>query len=429
MQTAELQLLEHQLDTIEDTRSPARVLLGGFGSGKTWTLVLWAIFRSLMNPPNCTVLVVEPTYKQIDKVLLPCFFELFAKLGIGFDINLSKRIITHRGGRQIYMESGENPLTLSGMTVACAGIDEPAMQDEEVDRRVVSRVRDPRATIRQVLYTGTPEGLGWVYEKTKTTPTIIAPTTANWMLPADRVQALRDLYKNDPIGEAMYIKGIPMARSGSIYLAFTDENQRECKNPKGGAIAVGMDFNVGLMVTPIARVIREEIHIFDEVISRNTRTYQHVPKVVEHLKSKGLAKFRRGEFNRPGLYGPDEKMIDSWMDATSTAEKSSSTTTDHEIVRDAGFWPQHSKRNPSVKDRIEAVNYALAHQHLFIDPKGAPFTLNAIRRHEYKRGTSQPMKGRDFGERTDPLDAATDPVGYLSFGLTTLKANDSRKAA
>lgn len=408
---------------------PALILRGGFGAAKTITGIAWIVDRLLRSPPHVKAVVVEPTWKQVRKVLVPRFQKWLPRMGLSFTHNKSEHTITLSTGHTIWMESGERPENLSGFDVGCAWIDEPELMDAEIDNRISSRVRDPDAVIRQVLYTGTPEGMTWIDDKVSTTPTLVVPTTANTHNPPDYIKRLEDRFKNDPVRMDMYVRGIARSLSGSIYTCFDpSKHLRTCSNPSAGELAIAMDFNVGFMCTPIARVIGDEIHVFDEVISRNTTTEEHVARVRKHLETKGLATFRRGAFDQAGMYSRSGSRVDAWLDATSTAHKTSSTTTDHNIVRDAGFWPRHSKSNPAVKDRIEAVQYGFSHDLTFIDPNGAPFTARAVQRHEYERGSKPPQPRKKWGVDEDPLDAATDPLGYLRFGRNPLRTQ-SRIAA
>ncbi len=403
---------------------PSLILRGGYGAAKTWSGILWILDRALKNGVDVKSLVVEPTFKQIKKVLLPKFKEVLGLLGIMYTLNKSDLTITLDCGRQIWLESGQNPETLSGFDVGPAWIDEPELMQPEIDDRVGSRVRDPHAVCRQLLYTGTPEGMTWLDDKVPTTPTITVATTDNTHLTQDFIKRQLDKYKNDPVRMDMYFRGIPRTLAGSIYTCLIpDKHFKPCKNPRGsGELVICCDFNVGLMAWPIARCIGDEIHIFSEVVNANVRTTEQTRLMIAHLTKMNLVRFRGGE-----IVGPNGQRVDAWCDATSTAEKTSSTTTDHNILRDAGFWPVHARSNPAVKDRIEAVQYALSHDLLFVDPIGAPFTARALQRHEYDRNSRPPRPRKKWSDSEQPLDAATDPVGYLTYGRSPLR-NHARAA-
>jgi hypothetical protein len=424
MSADDFPLLPHQMAVVLLAHCPSLIVRGGYGSGKTIAGVAATIDRTKKNPVHVKSVVIEPTWKQVKKVLIPKFKKVLTAMGIGHRFHKTDNTFTLDCGRQIWLESGEIPENMSGFDAGFAWIDEPELMDPEVDDRVGSRVRDADAVVRQVLYTGTPEGITWIDDKVATgIPTITVATDENTRLPPDFLKRQLDKYRGDPVRLDMYFRGIPRTLAGQIYTCLNPSKHfRPCANIREGDIAICMDFNVDLMCTPIARVINHQAHIFSEVVSTNTRTEEHARRVVAHLKTLNLAQ----DGQRGGLVGPNGKRIEAWMDASSTAQKTSSTTTDHAIVNDVGFYSRHNRSNPAVKDRIEAVQYALSHDLLFVDPQGAPFTAKALQRHEYARGSHPPQPRKKWGDNDDPFDAATDSVGYLCFGISPLRARGAR---
>lgn len=407
-----------QFDTIADLKSPARAFVGGYGAGKTKALVMWAFDRALRNPPGSAVLLVEPTWAQVKKVLVPELRALFEGSDVAYTVNKSDWTFQFED-RTIWCASGEIPENISGMTVACAGIDEPAIQDEEVDRRVSSRLRDPNAVVRQIAYFGTHEGLGWVYKKTQTVPTVVVPSWENPFLPPDFLHRLRDRFAGDEMRFRMYVKGEAMSLQGGIYSRFAERHRRRCDNPKEGTLVVGADFNVGFMCWPVCRLLKGELHVIGEVISKVTNTEEHCERVKDYLVKRGLARQQRGQFGTE-LVDSGNQRVDLHMDATATQRRTAATKTDKAIVKDAGFWPRCPTSNPAVRDRIETVQYALGHDLLFVDPDAAPFTAKALKEHAYAKNSDPPAPQKKFGENEDPLDAATDALGYAVMGVSSV---------
>lgn len=371
------------------------------------------------------MLLVYPTWRMARRVVVPSMERVFNEFGIHFTLN--KTDLTYRFlDREIWVASGDKPESLVGVDVVCVGVDEPAIMDEDIDRRATPRARDPRAIVSQVLYTGTHEGLGWFFRRTADMPTITVSTRANTHLTSVAIDRMLDMFKDDPVRMAMYFNGAAMALSGGIYTCFTDKNLRRCENPKQGEIVLGMDFNVGFMCTPIARVIGDEVHVVGEVISRNTRTEAHVERIVEWLRTRGLATVRQGQFGVE-VCGPNGRRIDAWLDATSTARKTSATRTDRDIVKAAGFFPRHPSSNPAVRDRIEVVQHALSHSRLFIDPDGAPFCCRSLKEHAYAPRTDPPRPA-PHREGEDAFDSANDGIGYLTCGIVGVSRSVFRVA-
>lgn len=415
-----------QWETIADTTSPARAFVGGYGSGKTRTLVMWAVDRALRNPKGSVVLLVEPTWGMVKKVLVPELRTILEAADIAYEVNKADWTFTFEG-RTIWCQSGEIPENISGLTVACAGIDEPAIQDEEVDRRVSSRIRDPKATCRQMLYVGTHEGLGWVYRKVQQIPTVIAPSWENPFLPADFLHRLRARFAGDEMRFRMYVKGEAMSLQGGIYTRFAERHRVKCHNPREGNLVVGADFNVGFMCWPVARRLGNELHVCGEVISKSSTTEDHVRRVRDYLVRRGLATEGRGQFGGEMTDSRGER-VEVFMDASGNARKTSATRTDKAIVKDAGFWPVCPSSNPLVRDRIELVQYALGRNLLYVDPDAAPFTCKALKEHAYAEWSDPPAPQKKWKQDEDPLDAATDALGYVVVGTCSSVLHGSVKA-
>ena len=105
---------------------------------------------------------------------------------------------------------------------------------------------------------------------------------------------------------------------------------------------------------------------------------------------------------------PDNRM---WIypDASGQARKTSSNTSDHHILRNAGFILKVKNINPPVKDRIASVNASLkttdGSVKIHVDPK-CKHLIKCISGQTYKEGTRIP-------DKTGNLDHAMDAFGYL----------------
>lgn len=413
-----------QHDVIADYDSPEIVAVGGYGSGKTYVLARWALLRSLANPPGTVGIIVVNLWRNAKRAVLPHLRAALEEMGLPYRVNMQDGSLKYGRGkeqREIWFASGEIPENLAGPNLAWAAMDEYALQDEECHRRLASRLRDPRATTkRQLLMVGTPEGMGWGYKKSLEAKRVVMPTWSNTYLPAEYMDTLKRTFP-DELRYRMYVGGEAVMLEGMIYTNFQDRHLRKCLNPDDtrGETCIGLDFNVGYMCTPIARCIGDEVHIWGEVMSTNTDTEAHLKRVREYLQAKGVGRMgRQGGGVAFGDYmlGPNGQAIDAFMDASGAARKTSATRSDRDIVKAMGFWPKHDPSNPPVRDRIGRVQYALAHDKLFVDPEGAPTVARALREHGYKKGSQPPEPNKRWGEREVPLDAVTDAVGYLVVG-------------
>lgn len=392
--------------------------MGGYGCGKTQTIAAWAFHRSAVNPPHVPGLIVCPTLKMARRTVVRALIDIFEKAECQYTLNKTDGTVTWGPERRlIWIESGEIPTNLSGTTVGWAALDEFGLLDEEVERRVVSRVRHADAVLRQLLYVGTPEGGGWSYARVREAgqSAVFAKASDNVFMPRDAIARLENLYRGDPIRYAMYVEGKPLRIAGNIYTAFDPTRHvRQCSNPRDGTVVVGADFNVGLMCSPVARYVPGEVHILDEVITRNTNTQEHFGRVKEALLKSGLAQMGGTQFFR-GLVA-NGAPVEVWCDASGAARKTSSTTTDRNLLVELGFQPRHRPSNPAIRDRIETVQHALAHDRLFVSP-AARLCVRALQEQDYEPSSNPPQPRKGAIGSDEPLDAATDPIGYMVCGV------------
>lgn len=159
---------------LQDTNHDEHAIIAGYGYGKTSFLPRWHYKRIEDNPDSEYSIVIAPNHRLLKNWCL-AEFESFLKasgLTMGqsnsdFRINLSPSDmkVTFRWGQTIFFISSETPTGLVSYNVSHISIDEPALMDEAVIERAVARLRCPKANYRQILFTGTPEGLNWFHER------------------------------------------------------------------------------------------------------------------------------------------------------------------------------------------------------------------------------------------------------------------------
>ena len=106
-----------------------------------------------------------------------------------------------------------------------------------------------------------------------------------------------------------------------------------------------------------------------------------------------------------------------YPDASGQARKTSSNTSDHNILRQAGFTIKAKGINPPVKDRIASVNASLMSANgevkMTVEPK-CKNIIKCISSQVYKEGTQIP-------DKTMNLDHMPDAVGYLVHWINPIK--------
>jgi len=140
-------------------RSQARyvAMIAGTGSGKSWFGPVW-LYREIQKYPQGSFLVVSPTYQMFQRIVLPRTLEFMNEVTKG-EYHASDRTYYLSTGGRIYFGSADNPLSLEGVHVHAAWMDEAGQMKREAWDVVLRRVGFYNG---RVLITTTPYNLGWL---------------------------------------------------------------------------------------------------------------------------------------------------------------------------------------------------------------------------------------------------------------------------
>ena len=252
------------------------------------------------------------------------------------------------------------------------------------------------------LFIGTPKGKGnWFYDmyvkagaekqwNTHTYRTI----DGGWVTEDEIESAKRDLdereFRQEFLAEFQDYSGI-------IYHAFSEDNIQPFEFPREElrTLYIGMDFNRSPISGVIGIINKDTIHIIDEIEIYQSNTYE----LIQEIKNRY----------------PDRNYV-CFPDASGSHRSTNSHLSDHMILSNNGFKVVAGKSNPSVIDRINAVNSMLCNANrerkLFIDPKCRKMRECLIKM-SYKEGTRIPDKDNVY-------DHMADALGYLvyqNFGI------------
>ncbi|TXH14440.1 MAG: hypothetical protein E6R03_09255 [Hyphomicrobiaceae bacterium] len=271
-------------DITEDV-TPERLfwITGGLGSGKTTGGAMWFIDRWLLNKDSMFSWGVAPTYTKVEQIMIPALIQVLDELynmrdGVDFKITRSPfwkvRLKNYR--HELHLLSGDRPELFVGSNIATWWITEPGLQSRQVYEKCQTRLRCPKAVIRQGLGEGTPEGYNWYqevadipgsgYDRTdeeKNMRRIIVETTMNkHLMPSPEIYAktkIRDVYAYDRNKAISYEKGLfTKFTKGSAYWEFI-----ESRNVIGNddvqpspflPLALSFDFNI----SPLSYIVAQE---------------------------------------------------------------------------------------------------------------------------------------------------------------------------
>lgn len=382
----EISLLRHQWSFLR-SQSKFLLLLGGVGSGKTWSGAHYILSTSQAYP-DALGGVFANTHKQLLNSTLAAAFAEFEKIGISYRYNQNRGILNIEGTTLI-CSSLENFDALRGLEIGYGWMDECAYSRREAFEMLMGRLRDKNGPL-QLRLTTTPKGYNWLYDyfygdkKTDEMEVISANSRDNIHLPEGYVDSLMTQYDSKLIRQEIEGEFVNTA-AGKIYYAFDrTKNLKPLTKDPNIPFTIGTDFNINPMTSVICQVTSDKIYVVDEIWLTDSNTHE----LAEHLKQKGYQNC---------------KLI---PDSTGSALKSSSAgLSDHHILKQAGFHIP-PVRNPFRIDRYNTVNNLLEKGRLCIDPK-CKRLINDLERVSYKEGTNLP----DTVDKT--LTHISDALGYV----------------
>jgi len=404
----DLNLTQPQRDFVLSTaKYPAFV--GGFGAGKSESLVNRLLLQALQNPQG-QVGYFAPTFDLIRLIAWPRFLAKCDEWGLRATLNKTENILTLKRGGRIVFRTLDTPERIVGFEICHAGIDELDTLKEEhalaawraVNARVRMKTRD--GSPNTVSVGTTPEGFKLVYKLWEQNPKAgfqlyRAPTSSNPFLPADYVAQLMTQYP--PHLLQAYLEGLFVnLASGSVYPAFsrvlnyTDATVTTVQNHHGmllgqpEALHIGMDFNKGNGAAAIA-VIRDGLPL---IVGEECKT-RDTPEMIERLQTRF-----------PGHH------ITVYPDASGRHGNSTNASeSDLSLLRAAGFTVCTRNANPRVVDRVTSLNAMILNaegqRRLLVNTAACPEITLCLEQQVYdKAGAPDKSGGKDH---------MNDAVGYL----------------
>lgn len=385
-----LKLLNHQWDAI-NSHKKFTCLLGGIGAGKTFTGFAW-VLKKLKETPESLDLITANTYGQLQKATLSSLFKNLDSFGIPYNYNQNKSLLSI-GTKRFLCLATEAYDNHRGIEVGSWWGDEAAYYTRKQFEVLAGRIRDKNGKL-DVLFTTTPKGFNWLYDRFSpdgelhdplTYHVVKAPTRSNYHLPNDYENMLKDQYDDLLLKQELEGEFINVT-AGRIYYAFNrDDHVMDIKINPSYPLWVGVDFNIDPMTATIGQIIGDKLYIVDEVYLRNSNT--------EALSREIVSKYGRNCTIVPDSTG---------IKRTTNANKS-----DIQILK-SFFSKVYTAGNPFRIDRYAAVNGAFSKGKVVISPR-CKYTIKDLESVVYKEGTDQP----DTSDRM--LTHASDNLGYLIY--------------
>ncbi|GAB4300633.1 MAG: phage terminase large subunit [Myxococcota bacterium] len=408
-------LLPHQ-EKFFSSQEKEVYLIGGFGAGKTISLVMEAV-RLARENHSLPGMLTEPTYQMLDDILLPALYQYLERKEIKFTHIQSKhKIILEETESEIWLRSREKPLHLLGPNLAWCGSDEVTVdRSEKAHLILLSRVRHPGAKRPKIFGAGTPDGLNWFWERyiRDGTPDgveiIKARTLDNPHLPEDYHSRLRVRYP--PALVTAYLEGefVPLT-SLRVFPSFNPERHLDnlTYNPNN-ELLWSHDFNVDPLCSIVAQRERGEdgrwiYLIIDEIVLTGGAQTYAAAKIFTDRYGRGT-KAHRGNLI---LYG----------DASGDMRSTSGSKSDFKILCDylSRHWGKRviqniNKYNPPLRDSILALNAVFesadGDAHIKLDRDKTRKLQESLLRTLYEEKSQQILK--------DGNEHLSDALRYLIF--------------
>ena len=323
---------------------------------------------------------------MLKRTVIPTLNDIANKSGLDMTYHKTDHEVTiHNWGGKFWLASGDDPDSLRGPNLAWVGIDEPFIQKKEVFDIAVSRIR-PRieGDQKEIFLTGTPEELNWGYDLAMSEDIdigyVVGKSTDNPFAGEEFIKHMRSVYTKEM--QEAYIEGkFVNLKVGRAYKAF--DRDRHIKHSDGkGNICAGIDFNVDYMTAEVFILGNGWLHFIDEIRLSFSNTFE----LAEKLNQK-----------YPG--------IKVYPDPSGSGRRTSSSKSDHQILRDYGFNVMSKAKAPAVMDRVNAVNSLLIQGRLTIEPGKCDWLVKDLERVVFKSG--------DLDKTTEPeLTHASDGAGY-----------------
>ena len=260
------------------------LLQGGWGSGKTMTLIAKMLKLSAINAPLLGVWTV-PDFGHVTRTILPTLTETdkdgrpWFLTDDQFHYNEKGHTLTWIGGGPIQFCSDEEPDKIAGPNAAFAGTDEPGTIKQKSWRNTCARVRHVRANLRQKVAAGTPEGITYLLDyfgadRTDKYRLYTIATHENIELIKDNDEYIKQAMASMTDAEvSAYLGGQAVNIYGALaYPAFNAERQwaSDAAGPdKTYPLVATFDFNVDPMVCVLGQAVAGpfglEPHVVDMV--------------------------------------------------------------------------------------------------------------------------------------------------------------------
>lgn len=343
--------------------------VGGVGSGKSHLGAHYLLEMAARNP-NARGFIAANTYPQLWQSTLAALYKVCKAYGVPVhplrpESAAKKKVLYLWNQVEVLCRSAERYSEWDGTEVGYFWLDEAKTMPEGAFIAVNERLRDTACDYLCGWLSTTPDGYNWVSDLADNprVKLVRSLTKQNTNLPEGYVETLLETMSPEMVAQQLEGKFINVCQ-GECYPHFDrGENtgqftvhssqftvQEHCEpSTNGGELLIGIDFNVDPgMHAYLIEIRGDDVFVLDEIYIRGGDT----PQLAKEMERR---------------YGTQIPLV---PDAAG-GQRSTTGTSDHAILREAGFKLKNRAANPPIKNRINAVNAkiknALGRRHLFVD--------------------------------------------------------------
>lgn len=374
------------------------VLFGGAGSGKSRYVAQKILYRMIYEQGHRFLVV-----RKVDKTIKLSVFQLFKDyinkwdVASKFKVTVSPMKITHiASGNTIDFMGVDDPEKLKSIEgITSVWIEEASELEEKDFNELDRRVRGLTPHYKQIIITFNPiSHLHWLKKRFYDNPpencTVLKTTYLdNEFIDDVYSQVLLDMKNYDVQQYNIYALGEwGVLNTNVVYHNYDfKKHSTELSINDFQILHVGLDFNIGGCVGVVCGIHGDKVYVVDGFAVYDTDA------IVTQLKSS--------------KYGG--KQIIAYPDASGGANKTNSSRSDIQILRDGGFQVMANKSNPAVRDRVNAMNRMFATDCLFVGHKQEKMSY-ALQTQAYK-DNGEPEKFTEH--KGGAIDDWNDALGYL----------------
>ncbi len=378
--------------------------IGGVGSGKSHTMAISAIIDA-SHSSSATIALYEPTHHHIKTIILPRIEEMLIDNGIAYTYNKQDHVMYTSSNQfgDFVFRSLDNPALIVGFESYRSHIDELDVLVEEKAReawiKIIARNRQRPKGIEEVKNRvsaySTPEGYKFVYKTWGNTVNpnykmIKCKTRDNPYLPEEYIQSLIDSYPESLI--SAYLEGeFVNLNATTVYSAYnrSAHDSKEQIQPLE-TLFIGCDFNVANQAATV-------------FVKRQGVEWHAVAELSDMLDTPQMIRIIQEKWQ-----GKGHKIV-IYPDASGGSRHSSNASvSDIGLLQQAGFEVRAHRKNAFVKDRVQAMNKALASFRVYVNYQNCPTVSRCLEQQSYdKNGEPDKKSGTDHQN-----DATTYPIAY-----------------